>query len=166
VAFDTFLQLDGLDGESTRAGFEKWIEIYSFSFGASNPTTVSAGSSGMSAGKVSLSSFNVMKKTETSSPTIFQMCCVGDHFKTAKLTLNKASGDKKTPLSFLVFAFTEVYVESIQWSGSTGGDDTPTESVSFAFASVTVTYTPQQKTGAAAPKPIIGSWDQTTVSSS
>lgn len=166
MAFDTFLQLDSLDGESTRAGFEKWIEIYSFSFGASNPTTVGPGSGGMSAGKVSLSSFNVMKKTEASSATLFQMCCVGDHFKTAKLTLNKATGDKTKPLSFLVFDFTEVYVESIQWSGSSGGDDTPTESVSFAFAKVTVTYTPQSKTGASGGKPVIGTWDQTTVSSS
>jgi len=165
VAFDTFLLLAGLDGESTRTGFEKWIEIYSFSFGASNPTTVSAGSAGMSAGKVSLSSFNVMKKTEASSATIFQMCCVGDHFATAKLTLNKASGDKSKPLSFLVFAFTEVYVESIQWSGSTGGDDTPTESVSFAFASVTVTYTAQTAKGVAG-TPVIGSWDQTKVATS
>lgn len=163
MAFDTYLKLDGLDGESTRGGFEKWIEIYSFSFGASNPTTVGAGSGGMSAGKVSVSSFNVMKKTEASSPTLFQMCCVGDHFKTANVTLNKASGDKTNPLSFLVFDFTEVYVESIQWSGSGGGDDTPTESISLAFATVKITYTPQQKTGAAAPKPQVAQWDLTTV---
>ena len=32
------------------------------------------------------------------------------------------------------YDFTDVMVESIQWSGSSGGDDTPTESVSFAFA--------------------------------
>ena len=30
--------------------------------------------------------------------------------------------------SFLKYTFTDVMVESIQWSGSTGGDDTPTES--------------------------------------
>ena len=35
-------------------------------------------------------------------------------------------------------------VESIQWSGSSGGDDTPTESVSFAFAKVKVTYSKQE----------------------
>lgn len=165
MAFDTFLKLDGLDGESTRAGFEKWIEIYSFSFGASNPTTVGSGTTGMAAGKVSLSSFNVMKKTESVSPSLFGKCCMGDHFKTANVTCNKASGDKKTPLSFLKYDFTEVYVESIQWSGSSGGDDTPTESVSFAFATVKITYTPQTKTGTGG-TPIIANWDQTTVSAS
>jgi type VI secretion system secreted protein Hcp len=165
VAFDTFLKLDGLDGESTRKGFEKQIEIYSFSFGASNPTTVGSGTSGMAAGKVSISSFNVMKKTESVSAVLFAKCCVGDHFATANITCNKASGDKAVPLSFLKFDFTEVYVESIQWSGSSGGDDTPTESVSFAFASVKITYTPQTAKGTGG-TPIIANWDQTTVSSS
>ena len=32
------------------------------------------------------------------------------------------------------YTFTDVMVDSIQWSGSPGGDDVPTESVSFAFA--------------------------------
>jgi type VI secretion system secreted protein Hcp len=162
MAFDTYLQLNGLDGESTRTGFEKWIELFSFSFGVANPTTVGAGTAGMSAGKASVSSFNVMKKTDSSSPTLFQKCCIGDHFSTAKVSLNKASGDKTKPLTFLTYDFKEVYIESIQWSGSTGGDDTPTESVSLAFASVTITYTPQTKTGTAG-TPVVASWDVTTV---
>ena len=164
MAFDTFLSLDGLPGESTRKGFEGWIEIFSFSWGASNPTTVGTHSSGMSAGKVTISSFNVMKKTETSSATLFQKCCTGQHFVKATVACNKASGDKTKPLTFLQYDFTEVYVESIQWSGSSGGDDTPTESVSFAFGAVKVTYTPQQTTGSAAPKPQVAQWSQTTAS--
>jgi len=165
VAFDTFIKLGDLKGESTRKGFEGQVEIFSFSFGASNPTTVGSGTTGMSAGKVSVSSFNIMKKSDSSSPTLFQMCCIGDHFKTATVTLNKASGDKTTPLSFLKYDFTEVYIDSIQWSGSSGGDDTPTESVSLAFAKVKITYTPQKADGTAG-SPILASWDQTTVEAS
>ena len=42
-------------------------------------------------------------------------------------------------------------VESIQWSGSSGGDDTPTESVSIAFAKVKISYSKQaDATGAEA----------------
>jgi type VI secretion system secreted protein Hcp len=164
VAFDTFLKLDGLDGESTRKGFEKQIEILSFSLGASNPTTVGSGSSGLSAGKATVSSFNIMKKTDVSSPTLFQKLCVGDHFKTANVVLNKASGDKSSALAFLKYDFEQVFVESIHWSGSTGGDDTPSESVSFAFGKVTVTYTPQAATGGSAGKPAVASWDVQLVS--
>src|SRR5437763_9072381 len=96
MAFDTFLKLEGgpteVKGEATRQGFEGWIEIYSFSWGASNPTTVGTGSTGLSAGKVSISSFNLMKKTEASSANLFQACCAGQHFTKATVVMNKASG--------------------------------------------------------------------------
>jgi type VI secretion system secreted protein Hcp len=161
MAFDTFLKFEGLDGESTRSGFEKWIEIYSFSWGASNPVTIGAGTTGAAAGKVSISSFNIMKKSDSASPTLFQYCCVGKHFPTATVKMNKASGDA-TALVFLEYDFTEVYVESVQWSGSTGGDDTPTESVSLAFGSVKISYTPQTTSGAPG-TPVRGSWDLTKV---
>jgi type VI secretion system secreted protein Hcp len=55
-------------------------------------------------------------------------------------------------------------VESIQWSGSTGGDDTPTESLSIAYGKVSIVYSMQDDdTGAMSPKGN-ASWDQTTVS--
>jgi len=170
MAFDTFIKLDGgstaVDGESTRTGFEKWIEIFSFSWGASNPTTVSAGATGLSAGKVSISSFNVMKKSESSSPHLFAACCVGTHFPKMTAIMNKASGDKDKGLKFLTYTFTDVMVESVQWSGSSGGDDTPTESVSFAFAKVEIMYQQQSTEKGGQAKNIGASWDLTKVAAS
>jgi type VI secretion system secreted protein Hcp len=161
MAFDTFLKIEGIDGESTRKGFEKQMEIASFSLGASNPATIGSGTGGTGGGKVSVSTFNVMKRTDASSPLLFQACCQGDHYPKATVTLNKAAG--KAPIDFLKYEFEEVYVDSVQWSGSTGGDDTPTESVSFSFAKVTVTYTPQKPDGSKG-SPAVGSWDLTLVS--
>jgi type VI secretion system secreted protein Hcp len=48
---------------------------------------------------------------------------------------------------YLTYSFKEVFVESIQWSGSSGGDDSPTESVSFSFGACKLQYWPQKKTG-------------------
>jgi type VI secretion system secreted protein Hcp len=159
MAFDTYMKFTPeLKGESTRQGFENQIEIYSFSWGASNPTTIGSGTTGAAAGKVSISSFNIMKKSDVASPTLFQMCCAGKHFTGATVTMNKASGDLQKALAFLVYDFQEVYIESIQWSGSSGGDDTPTESVSFAFGSVKVTYTPQA-IGGGTGDPVGAGWD-------
>ncbi len=163
MAFDTFLDLAGCPGEATATGMEGKIEIYSFSFGASNPTTVGSGSTGLSAGKVSVSSFNVMKKTEKSSCALFSACCTGKHFATATVTLRKATGESGQK-PFLTYAFTDVMVESVQWSGSSGGDDTPTESVSFAFAKVEVTYYTQDEKSGAMTKAGTASWDLTKVS--
>lgn len=159
MAFDAFLKINGVEGEATRTGHEKWIEIYSFSWGASNPTTLGTHGGGIGAGKASISTFNIMKKTDATSPLLFQNCCLGKHFPDAKLVLNKASGENKA-LDYLIYEFKEVFVESIQWSGSSGGDDAPTESVSFAFGSVKLSYTPQTATGSPG-SPVRASWDLT-----
>jgi type VI secretion system secreted protein Hcp len=162
MAFDTFLDLAGVEGECTATGFVGKIEIYSFSWGASNPTTVGSGSTGLAASKVSISSFNIMKKTEKSSATLFAACCNGKHFDTCTVTMRKAAGEGGQK-AFLVYTFTDVMVESVQWSGSTGGDDTPTESVSLAFAKCQIEYQQQDSKGGSVGKPVKAGWDLTKV---
>jgi type VI secretion system secreted protein Hcp len=159
MAFDAYLKIAGVDGSATAKNFEKQMEIMSFSWGASNPVTVGTGGSGMGAGKVSLSSFNIMKKSDVASPKLFATCASGDHYDSATVTLNKSAG--KEPIPFLKYEFEEVFVESIQWSGSGGGDDTPTESVSFAYGKVTMTYILQTGKGAKGDT-VVSSWDQRT----
>ena len=127
-----------------RRGFEKQIEIYSFSWGASNPSQIDASGKGIGAGKVSISSFNVMKKTDSSSPHLFEKCCTGKHVTKATVTMRKAGGEQQI---FHKLEFEMCMVDSVQWSGSTGGDDTPTESVSFAFGKVTYGYAKQKPDG-------------------
>jgi len=163
MAFDTYLKIETVDGEATQAKHEKWIEIYSFSWGASNPTTVGPGSGGMSAGRVSVSSFNVMKKTEASSAKLFAACCAGQHFTKATVEMSKATGTSGEQQVFLKYVFTDVMVESIQWSGSTGGDDTPTESLSLAFAKVAINYSKQDKATGAMSAAGDASWDLTKI---
>jgi type VI secretion system secreted protein Hcp len=168
MAFDTFLFLEGINGESTAKIDNpplpsKAFEIYSWSFGASNPSTVGSGKGGLSAGKVSVSSFNVMKKTEDASPQLFLNCCTGQHIAKGSIIMRKAAGKDNKQMTFLQYDFTELMVDSIQWSGSQGGDDTPMESISFAFATVFVKNYKQDAKGVMA----IGSgasWDLTKVS--
>ena len=161
MAFDTYVELTGIEGEATAKSFEKKIEIFSFSWGASAPVTVGPGTGGMTASRVSISSFNVMKKTDVASPKLFKACCTGDHINKMTVSMRKQTGAGGQEV-FLIYTFDEVMVESIQWSGSSGGDDTPSESVSFAFGKVTVEYKTQGKDGKlAAGTPVV--WDVTKV---
>jgi type VI secretion system secreted protein Hcp len=162
MAFDTFLDIKEVPGESTAKGMEGKIEIYSWSWGASNPVTIGSGTAGISAGKASVSSFNVMKKSDKASAMLFAACTRGDHYPLMTVSMRKATGTGGQ-LVFLEYKFTTVYVESIQWSGSTGGDDTPTESVSFSFGKVEIEYKSQGKDGKLK---VDGqaAWDLTTVS--
>lgn len=142
MAFDAYVDLKGIPGEATAKGFEKKIEIFSFSWGASAPVTVGPGTEGMTASRVSLSSFNVMKKTDVASPKLFAACTLGDHITEMTVSLRKQTGTGGQD-TFIIYKFEEVMVESVQWSGSSGGDDTPTESVSFAFGKVSFEYKQQ-----------------------
>jgi type VI secretion system secreted protein Hcp len=165
MAFDTYMQVGGgtvVVGEATASGIPAGaFEIFSFSWGASNPTTVGTTGGGLSAGKVSVSSFNIMKKSEKSSPILFSSCCTGAHFTSAQVVMRKAAGTSAKQSTFIQYDFTDVMVESIQWSGSSGGDDTPTESVSFAFAKVTITYSVQNSATGTTAQGAIASWDLT-----
>ncbi len=168
MAFDTFLFLEGIDGESSAAIespplTSKPFEILSWSFGGSNPSTVGSSKGGLSAGKVSVSSFNVMKKTENASAQLFLNCCTGQHIKKGSVIMRKATGKDGKQQTFLQYDFTEVMVDSIQWSGSAGGDDTPIESVSFAFATVAITNYTQDTLKGTMKKGAGATWDLTKV---
>ena len=158
MAYDAFLKLDGVKGETTDAGMAGATEVYSFSWGASNPVTIGSQSTGSGGGKVSLSSFSFMKKLDSSSPTLLKNCCTGTHFATGSLELRKAGGEQAV---YLKYDFEEVYVESYQVSGSSGGDDTPTESLSVTFKSILMTYSQQGAGGKMVPGKPAG-WDVTT----
>ncbi len=159
MAADMFLKLDGVSGEATADGMTDYMSIDSFSFGASNPTTVGPGSGGLTAGRVSVSSFNVTKRTESASCLLFSSCCAGKHFATGEVVLRKATGPDGGQQVFLKYSFTDVLVESIQWSG--GGDE-PSESLTLAFAKVTIEYSKQGADGSMSPSGN-ATWDLTKV---
>jgi type VI secretion system secreted protein Hcp len=157
MPFDSFLKLDNIKGESTDSKHKDEIEVLSFSFGVSNPTTIGSHTGGAGAGKVSFSSFNFMKPVDRSSPVLLQTCASGAHFQSAVFVVRKAGG---TQLEYLKYKFSTVFVESVQWSGTHGPDDVPVESVSLVFGRAEVDYQPQGADGKAAGGAIHGGWDQ------
>jgi type VI secretion system secreted protein Hcp len=162
MAFDTFLDIAEVPGESTATGFVGKMEIMSWSWGATNSINIGSHSGGAAGGKAQISSFNIMKQSDKASTLLFKACTTGQHFPKAIVTMRKAGGTGGQQ-PFLMYTFEEVFVESIQWSGSTGGDDTPTESVSFVFGKVSVEYLAQDKAGKTS---VAGqaAWDLRTVS--
>jgi len=159
MAFDAFLKLDTITGESTDSKFAGSMEIFSFSLGAMNPVTIGSAAGGGGGGKASLASLSFTKKTDMASPVLYQTCVTGGHLATGTVTLRKAGG---TALVYLTYGLQVVYVDSIHWSGSQGGDDTPTESVSLTFGALTVDYQPQDNTGAPKGGAVHGGWNVQT----
>jgi type VI secretion system secreted protein Hcp len=154
MAAEMFLDIDTVPGESKVTGFENKIDIFSFSLGASNPSSVSTGS-GSGAGKVSISSMSVQKVVDKASPKLFLSCCQGKHYPKGTLTIREAGGD--APVEYLKLDFTQLFVDSISWGGASGGEK-PSESVSFSFATVKFSYTEQTATGSGTSQTPAG-WD-------
>jgi type VI secretion system secreted protein Hcp len=159
MAFDAFLSIEGVDGESIREGFEGQIELLSFTMGAHNPTSIAAGA-GAGSGKATLTPFVCTKVSDKSSPQLFKACCKGKHFPQAKVTLHKSGGEET--LDYLTYQFDKVFVETIDWSGSSGGDDRPIEQLTLVYGAVEITYTPQTESGAKG-SPVVAKYNQLTV---
>jgi type VI secretion system secreted protein Hcp len=143
MAVDYFLQIDGIAGESQDAKHKGAITVLSWSWGESSPAPVVTGG-GAGAGKVTFSDFNFMMPVSKASPALFLACATGQHFKTAKLSVQKAGG--KAVDDYLTWTFSDVLVTSYQASAG-GGDDGPTESVSLHTTKAVVSYKPQKADG-------------------
>lgn len=132
-----FLKVDKIDGESTLKGYEKQIEIMSFSWGASSATNARTGS-GAAVSKPSVSDLNLSKNFDSSSPALLMKLFLSERI--AKATLTVVEMTDAAPKKVLELAMTDVTVSSLQASGSEGGN-APMESVSLGYQSLLITYT-------------------------
>jgi type VI secretion system secreted protein Hcp len=152
AAVDFFLKLAGIDGESTDETHVKWIEVESFSWGVSNPTTISS-TGGAAVGKAIPSDFTLVIPVSSASPAIFSKVVSGVHIDTATLSARKAGG--RGSVEFFKYDLDTVFVSSLT---TEGGGDVPMEQVSLRFAKIEVAYTPQKADGSAG-LPITAGWD-------
>jgi type VI secretion system secreted protein Hcp len=137
-AFDTYIKtVPALDGEvSSPAAWVNAWGILSFSIGVSNPVTINNG--GLQSGRPSFSDLSVMKQLDKATVMALLKLAQGNHFDSVTLScVNHA-----TNVLVYEIKLEEVYFTTIQHSGSAGGDDRPTESVSFAYGKIEWTYHP------------------------
>lgn len=144
MAVDMFLKIEGIPGESKDKTHPNEIQIDSFSWGASNPSSVTQGS-GLGAGKVSISSLNFMKRVDKSSTLLFKHCCDGKHITKTTLTCRKAGGD--APVEYLIYELTDCMIDATQNSGASGGDEV-SESITLSATQIKMTYWTQDEKGA------------------
>lgn len=156
MAFDAFIKIGDIKGETGDSKHKEEIEVFSFSWGATQPTSSAAGTGG-GGGKVQVHNFTFVKKIDKSSPVLFEKCCTGEHIKEALFTVRKAGG---TQLDYYMVKLTDVLVSSIRPGGSaSGADDIPLEEISLSFTTVGVDYQPQGADGKAAGGKVHGGWD-------
>jgi len=143
MAVDMFLKIAGeISGESKDSVYENEIDVLAWSWGMSQSGSFHVGGGG-GAGKANFQDISVTKWVDKASANLLLYCANGDHFDKALLVVRKAG---KTPLEYIKIEMRKVLVTSVSVGGS-GGEDKLTENVSFNFAEVTYTYTPQKDDG-------------------
>lgn len=160
MAFDAFLKIDGIPGESTDDKHKDWVEILSYSFSADQPASATKSSAGgASTERVNLGDFSIVKALDKASPKLFEFCCTGKHIKEITLSLCRSGGDK---VKYMEYKLEEVIVSSFRPGGSAkGGDKLPVEEVTFDYGKIKTTYTQQKRADGSGGGQVTGGWDAT-----
>ncbi|MEO0249748.1 MAG: type VI secretion system tube protein Hcp [candidate division WOR-3 bacterium] len=154
MAVDYFLKIDGIEGESADSKHKGEIDIFSWSWGATQPGTFAMGGGG-GAGKVSVQDFRFTKVIDKSSPKLFEACATGEHIKTAVLTCRKAGKEQQ---EFLKIRLSDVLISSYQTSGTEASETLPMEDIALNFAKIEYEYREQKADGTLS-GPIKGGYD-------
>ena len=152
AAVDYFLEIDGVEGESTDDRHRGEIDIESWSWGETNSGAGASGGGG-GAGKVSMQDFHFTKNYDKASPKLFLAVATGEHYKTATLSARKSGGDHQ---EYLVIKLSDVIITSYQTGGNNG--EVPMEQVSMNFAKIEFEYRPQLPDGSL-DAPVKAGWD-------
>jgi len=147
MAFDAFLKIEGIPGESTDAKHKDWIEILSYSHGVTQKGSGARSTAGgASAERCDHEDFSITKALDKASPKLALFCSNGTHIKSVKIELCRAGGDKQKYMEYLL---SDVIVSGARPGGSAkGGEALPLEEVKFNYGKIEWTYTAtDHKTG-------------------
>jgi type VI secretion system secreted protein Hcp len=134
AAFDAFLKIEGVDGESTDSTHTAWIEIDSFQSGMvviSNQPPAQ------------FSPLLLRKRIDKSSPLLAKACASGQHIAQVKLNLVRTTPKR---VRFYQVSMQDVLVSSMSASGTTGDSALP-EAVEFLATSWSWSYTEFENDG-------------------
>jgi len=153
-----FIKIDDIEGDTTVKGFEKQIEVNSFSFSTSQSTSPIRSNTSHTDGRPSLSLFNFTKSCDKASPLICKKLWSGATLKTAEFTACRDEGGSLIP--FLKIAMENIVIANYSVSG---GGGMPYENVALNYAKIEINYIPQKNEGGTSGN-VPASYDLTTES--
>ena len=131
-----YMNYDGIEGEITAAGHEKWIELTNFTWGEARGLTGGQGGSTRESGTVSISDVVITKMADCASPKLFIAGATGTVDKVVKIDfVRTAKGEEQV---YMQYTLTGTGVSSYSIAG--GGEDRPIESMSLNFDKIEYKY--------------------------
>lgn len=158
MAFDGFIKIDGIQGESKDDKHKDWMEIKSCDWGVTQPTSAAASTAGGgSSERASFQDLVITKELDKASPKLAVYCADGSHIKEVVVELCRAAGSDK--LKYMEFKLSNVIVSSVSVNGS---DGIPVETIKFNYGKIEWTYTQQKRSDGAGGGNVAAGWNLET----
>ena len=143
-AFDCFLEIDGITGESGDSRHRDEIDVLRFGWGESQHAPVQSGL-GAGVGQVRVEDLEVTAGASKASPKLMVACASGRHIATARLTCRLPG---LADAHFLVITLTNVRVSRYHVAGAAGvGGVSPTDEIALNFRDIKIEYRARRPDG-------------------
>lgn len=161
MAFDAFLKIEGISGESNDDRHKDWIEVLSYNFSVTQRPSGSASTGGgASAERANFSDFSVVKTLDKASPKLFEACATGKHIPTVTLELCRAGGDK---LKYMEYKLSNVIISMNRPGGTSHANEAlPVEEISFNYGKIELAYTQQSRADGSGGGQVAAGWNLET----
>lgn len=113
MAIDIFMRIDGVTGESKDAHHKNWIDVQNFTWGATQPNTLTTGGGG-GAGKVNFHDLKVTAPIDKAAPTILKHSAIGRHIPKLEISVCKAGGEQ---IEYSRITLDDVMVTGVEFDG-------------------------------------------------
>lgn len=154
MAFDGFIKLKDIKGESTDGKHDGWIEMTSCDMEINQTITKTASSvGGATAERADFSDFRFSKQLDKSSPLLSLACAAGTHFDKIVVELCRAGTEK---IKFMEIRLSNSIISSISLSAL---DDFPSEIITLYYGKIEWAYTQQSRSGGYGAGNVAGGWD-------
>lgn len=172
MAFEAYLYIDGVRGDSTSAVAKNEvpaetssagpIEIQTYGLGIDMPLVENRSATGaVTVGRANFEDFETAKNLDISTSALLFFCLSGKHipFAVVKVYRAVADDDSSKPTLYMEIKYQSVVITEVGVSGS--GDEMPTETLKFNYGSVEYKYyKTDPKTGKSTNQLAIFSWDR------
>jgi type VI secretion system secreted protein Hcp len=154
MAFDAFVNIDGIPGESTDGKHSGWIEAISYNCGVNQSASATASSvGGGSSERADFDKFSFAKQLDKASPKLAMACAAGTHINNITVEICRAGDDK---VKYMEYKMTNCIISSVKTGG---GGEFPSENVSIDYGKMEWFYTVQKREGGGASGNVAGGWD-------
>lgn len=155
MAFDAFVKIDEIDGESSDEKHKDWIEIKSCDSRITQKMSTTASSAGgATAERASFQDFTFTKDLDKASPKLALACADGTHIDEIVVEFCRAGTEK---IKFMEFKLTNCIISDYKMIAD--GRSFPLEGIAINFGRIQWSYTQQKRQGGGAAGSVAAGWD-------